>query len=70
MTEYIDVEPTWEKLCDLVEMGALDPKELRPACAIADLVRQAQKKGAKSITFFFSPETRDVEFEISDQEEE
>lgn len=49
----IDTEPTWVALCHVAERGALNAKELIPACMIADSVRQAQKNGAKSITFFF-----------------
>lgn len=70
MTEYINVEPTWESLCYLASENCLPAIELMPACAVADLVRQAQKKGAKSITFSFNPETREVEFEVLDYEEE
>lgn len=70
MTEYLDVEPTWESLCHLASEGCLPAIELMPACAVADLVRKAQKKGAKSITFSFNPETTEVEFEILDHEEE
>jgi hypothetical protein len=57
MTTFIDIEPTWEYLCKMVT----DPKELRPACVIADHVRQAQKSGAKSITFTFGKDAIDIE---------
>lgn len=49
----IDIEPTWESLCYAVNRGALKGEALLPACKIADAVRQAQKKGKKSITFKF-----------------
>jgi len=57
MAEHtIDIEPTWETLCNLAHGGALDAKELMPACKVADMVRQAQKKGKKGITFTFTKE--------------
>lgn len=49
---YIDVEPKWIDLGNLM----IDPKfkgQLDPALKIADIVRQAQKKGLKSVTFKF-----------------
>jgi hypothetical protein len=49
----IDVEPTWESLCISSYKHGLTAEVLMPACKIADAVRQAQKKGAKSITFKF-----------------
>ena len=50
----IDIEPTWEELCNAAQSGALQPKELMKACVIADIVRQAQKRGDKSVTFIFN----------------
>ena len=70
MTEYIDIEPSWVDLCNIADRGGLPAKELMPACVVADLVRKAQKNKAKSITFFFNPESRDVEFEVIDYESE
>lgn len=52
-TTTIDIEPKWADLCMISERGALRPKELLPACKIADVVRQAQKHGAKSVSFSF-----------------
>lgn len=49
----IDIEPTWENLCNMVQSGHLEGKFLQPACKIADRIRQAQKQGKKSITFKF-----------------
>ena len=49
----INIEPTWEQLCKMAEIDRLPPQELMPACKIADIVRQAQKKGKKSVTFTF-----------------
>jgi hypothetical protein len=49
----IDMEPTWETLCNLSAADVLPAKELMPACKLADKIRQAQKSGAKSITFVF-----------------
>jgi hypothetical protein len=49
----IDVEPKWTSLCNLVQSGHLEGKFLQPACKLADVVRQAQKSGKKSVTFKF-----------------
>ncbi len=62
---FIDIEPTWESLCNLSQKGGLPAKELLPACIIADKVRQSQKEGAKSVTFFFC-EDGSVEFQVDD----
>jgi hypothetical protein len=56
----LDIEPTWEALCNLAQGGALPPEELMPACKIADIVRQAQKKGATAVEFRFSKEDRNI----------
>lgn len=53
----IDIEPTWETLCNLVE----NPLDLLPACIIADKIRKAQKAGALSITFTFGNDGIDIE---------
>lgn len=63
-TGTIDIEPTWESLCNLSERGGLSPKELMQACKIADMVRQAQKQGAKSVTFSF-PDKNTCEVEVN-----
>jgi hypothetical protein len=54
MKTVIDIEPTWEALCHLSDRGLVNVKELIPACQVADMVRQAQKKGAISVTFTFN----------------
>jgi hypothetical protein len=51
--KYIDIEPTWEALLEGVRNKSLPADVLKPACEIADLVRQAQKQGKKSITIKF-----------------
>lgn len=54
MTKHtIDCEPTWEAILDLAKHGSNPAliEELRPACKIADMVRQAQKKGKAQIVF-------------------
>lgn len=53
----IDIEPTWEYLCRMV----INPEDLMPACKIADMVRQAQKRGSKSITFTFDKDDIEIE---------
>jgi hypothetical protein len=50
---YIDVEPTWCAILNMVEHGSVKASELKPVCELADRVRQAQKKGATSIEIFF-----------------
>lgn len=50
----IDVEPTWSSILTMVERGYMKPDVLRPACVLADDVRQAQKHGAKSIKLTFT----------------
>lgn len=52
----IDLEPTWQSLCRMAERGQLSASELQPACKIADIIRQAQKSGDKSVTFVFQPD--------------
>jgi hypothetical protein len=49
---FMDIEPTWVALLSVVERGA-NPEILRPACELADEIRQAQKHGAKSIKLTF-----------------
>jgi len=55
----IDVEPTWVELCNMVKNTSNQSAvrklvdELKPAAKVADIVRQAQKSGAKSVTFTF-----------------
>jgi TRAP-type mannitol/chloroaromatic compound transport system substrate-binding protein len=61
MTEHmVDIEPTW------VALGRLMIKEqfsgqLDPALKIADIVRQAQKRGSKSVTFKFKGNQGDID---------
>lgn len=57
----IDLEPTWTELCNASQAGALQPRELLPACQIADKIRQAQKAGAESITFTFGVDGIEIE---------
>lgn len=52
--KFIDIEPTWGQLLNVVERGGMKPEALRPACILADEIRQVQKKGAKSIMLTFS----------------
>jgi hypothetical protein len=54
--KFIDIEPTWSNLLNVVERGGLKPEVLRPACELADDIRQAQKKGAKSMRLTFTKE--------------
>jgi hypothetical protein len=65
----IDCEPTWEAILRLA-LGSPNPeifeKELRPAIQIADIVRQAQKKGKLGVLFTFKDtkgDTKVVELE-------
>ena len=58
----IDIEPTWESLCRGVSIGSIkDANILMPACKTADIIRQAQKRGAKSVTFTFEGNNANVE---------
>lgn len=50
--KFIDIEPTWSNLLNVVKRGA-NPEILRPACELADEIRQAQKKGIKSMRLTF-----------------
>lgn len=61
----LDIEPTWESLCNISQRGGLPPKELMQACKIADMIRKAQKDGAKSIVFSF-PDKQTVTFEVNE----
>jgi hypothetical protein len=64
--EYIDLEPKWEELCRA--FSKFDPiiLELMGACKTADIVRQAQKSGAKSVTFIFLADKEiDVQIETA-----
>jgi hypothetical protein len=53
MSRRIDIEPKWADLCRVADRGALKPSFLLPACETADVVRQAQKSGARSVVFSF-----------------
>ncbi len=67
MTEHtIDLEPTWEALCNAAQQGHLPAKELMPACKIADIVRQAQKAGKKQVIFTFEKGSRTINIEEVD----
>jgi len=60
----LDIEPTWETICNMVENNLASAKELLPACKIADVVRQAQKNGKQSVTFKFDKEKNDIKIEV------
>jgi hypothetical protein len=49
-TKTIDLEPTWKSIYNAVRHGNLPPEELHKAVVVADVVRQAQKRG-ETITF-------------------
>lgn len=57
----VDLEPKWVDILHGVIAGYYEPEELRPACEIADKIRQAQKKGAISITFTFKSDEIEIE---------
>ena len=64
--EYIDLEPKWEELCRA--FSRFDPiiLELMGACRTADIVRQTQKNGAKSVSFIFCEDgTVDTQIETA-----
>ena len=66
-TQKIDLEPTWEDLCRAVASGALkDAMILKPACKIADIIRQAQKQGKKEVTFSFQGDRGEMSYEVID----
>lgn len=56
----VDTEPTWVGLCNAAQSGAIEPKELLQACKTADVVRQAQKDGKKSVTFEFTKNDKNI----------
>ena len=60
-TYTIDLEPKWVDLCKMAQSGHLQPKELMQACEVADIVRQAQKAGAKAVEFSFTDGKVEVE---------
>ena len=64
MTEYIDLEPSWVEVYNMVKCGALkiENSGLDGICKIADAARRAQKNGEKSITFTFTDENS-IEFD-------
>src|SRR3990167_10667976 len=49
----IDIEPTWEFLCDMAARGILPAANLLPACKISYKIKQSQKQGKKAVTFLF-----------------
>ncbi|MFZ2992416.1 MAG: hypothetical protein WA061_01760 [Microgenomates group bacterium] len=63
-TKYINLEPTWIEVLSMVRVGALNVESsgLENPCKIADAIRQAQKKGEKSITFTFTDDNT-IEFD-------
>lgn len=50
----IDIEPRWVNLCNMADRGYIKASALLPACEMTDVIRQAQKTGAKSVTFRFA----------------
>ena len=54
--EKIDIEPTWEGLCNMAIAGAINPGVLMNACKIADTIRRSQKAGASWIHVTFPVE--------------
>jgi hypothetical protein len=58
MEEIVDLEPTWEAMCKMTTSGHIKADLLLPACKIADVVRQAQKAGHKSITIVFEDDNK------------
>jgi len=63
-TKTIDIEPKWVDVLKAVQIGHLnDAGILLQACEIADIVRQAQKAGHKSVVFTFS-ENNEIEVEV------
>jgi len=59
----VDTEPSWNELLNAVVSGHLSADGLRPAVKIADVVRQAQKKGLKQVIFRFPNTEGAVEIE-------
>lgn len=60
----IDIEPTWETILNMFISGHLPHDSLdmlKPAMKTMDTVRQAQKKGKKSVTFRFTPGSNEVD---------
>jgi len=53
----IDIEPTWETLCNMAKRGVLPAEQLMPACKIADTIRQAQKAGLSGVIVKFPGKT-------------
>lgn len=54
---YIDLEPKWADLCRIAQRIPKITPELMPACEVADVVRQAQKKGKSGVLFKFANKT-------------
>lgn len=65
---FINIEPTWESLCNLAQGGVLPPKELMQACKLADMVRQSQKNGDRYIKFNFTDGEIYVTYQESEEE--
>jgi len=68
--EYVDIEPTYMEIFNAVKFGALkiEFSNIDKACAIADIVRKAQKSGVSSMTFTFSDKNGEVEYHIENNE--
>jgi hypothetical protein len=69
-TQTIDIEPTWEALCNMAFHGHIKADLLMPACKIADTVRQAQKRGDKSVTFKFTGKNGNMAVIVDDEKPE
>ena len=64
----IDLEPTWLEIFNMIKSGHLKvgDSDLEKACVVADIVRQNQKSGAKSVTFIFCEDgTVDTQIETA-----
>jgi hypothetical protein len=47
----VDIEPTWTNIGRMLLRNDSDFESIKPALAIADIVRQAQKSGKKQVIF-------------------
>jgi hypothetical protein len=64
----IDIEPTWDALLNVAKRMTGDHaagilEELRPCAKLMDVLRQAQKKGARGVNFTFTPDD-DTTYEV------
>lgn len=67
-TEIIDIEPTWESICNMVSRGFAKADVLMPACKIADVIRQAQKKGVKRLIITFGDDSVTIDSVTIDED--